>query len=151
MKEKMRAFAFFISVLVIINVTGCQRTYNYSFAQSIENVQKVEICEYDYYSHSTTLIAVLDTEDADSLLSEIDALTCKRHFGDHTSTYGEVVVYITYTDGTAEVIGLRNVAQVDKGGEWHIGIEYFDATQMCALIMKYVDEALLPDLSKYFD
>lgn len=133
MRARIPLFAFLIT-LVIISVTGCQRTYDYSFAQSIENVEKVEICEYDYYSHSTALIAVLDAEDADSLLSEIDAIECKRHFGDHTSTYGEVVVYITYADGTAEVIGLRNVAQVDKDGEWHIGVEYFDATKICALL-----------------
>ena len=61
------------------------------------------------------------------------------------------VVYITYTDGTGEVIGLRNVAQVDEDGQWHIGIEYFDAAEICALIMKYVDVNSLPDLSKYFD
>lgn len=151
MTVRTRLFALLMTLLVINSVTGCQRTYDYSFAQSIENIEKVEICEYDYYSHSTTLIAVLDTEDAESLLSEIDALACKRHFGDHTSTYGEVVVYITYTDGTGEVIGLRNVAQVDEDGQWHIGIEYFDAAEICALIMKYVDVNSLPDLSKYFD
>lgn len=150
--KKMIALLLLITSVLML-ATGCNRTYDYSFAQSLDNVEKVEIraYEYDPYDDKTTPIVTLDEEDGKALLNEVDAMKCKRHFGDHTSTYGEIVVYITYKDQTAEVIGLRNVAQVDKDEEWHIGIEYFDAAQLCTLIMKYVDEDLLPDLSKYFD
>ena len=150
--KKMIALLLLITSVLML-ATGCNRTYDYSFAQSLDNVEKVEIRAYedDPYDDKTTPIVTLDEEDGKALLNEVDAMKCKRHFGDHTSTYGEIVVYITYKDQTAEVIGLRNVAQVDKDEEWHIGIEYFDAAQLCTLIMKYVDEDLLPDLSKYFD
>ena len=57
MTVRTRLFALLMTLLVINSVTGCQRTYDYSFAQSRENIEKVEIGEYDYYSHSTTLIA----------------------------------------------------------------------------------------------
>ena len=156
--KKMIALLLLITS-IMLSMSGCfveqflNRTFEYSFAQNLDNVEKVEIraYEYDPYDAQTTPIVTLDEEDGKALLMEIDAMKCKRHFGDHTSTYGEIVVYITYKDQTAEVIGLRNVAQVDKDGEWRIGIEYFDAAQLCTLIMKYVDADLLPDLSKYFD
>jgi hypothetical protein len=150
--KKMIALLLLITSVLMLTA-GCNRTYDYSFAQNLDNVEKVEIraYEYDPYDDKTTPIVTLGEEDGKALLMEIDAMECMRHFGDHTSTYGEIVVYITYKDQTAEVIGLRNVAQVDKDEEWHIGIEYFDAAQLCTLIMKYVDEDLLPDLSKYFD
>ena len=153
MKCKKMIVLLLLITSVLMLATGCNRTYDYSFAQNLDNVEKVEIRAYEYDPHDdqTTPIVTLDEEDGKALLMEIDAMKCKRHFGDHTSTYGEIVVYITYKDQTAEVIGLRNVAQVDKDEEWHIGIEYFDAAQLCTLIMKYVDEDLLPDLSKYFD
>ena len=156
--KKMIALLLLITS-IMLSMSGCfveqflNRTFEYSFTQNLDNVEKVEIraYEYDPYDAQTTPIVTLDEEDGKALLMEIDAMKCKRHFGDHTSTYGEIVVYITYKDQTAEVIGLRNVAQVDKDGEWWIGIEYFDAAQLCTLIMKYVDADLLPDLSKYFD
>ena len=156
--KKMIALLLLITSVLML-ATGCvveqflNRTFDFSFAQSLDSVEKVEIraYEYDPYDDKTTPIVTLGEEDGKALLMEIDAMECKRHFGDHTSTYGEIVVYITYKDQTAEVIGLRNVAQVDKDEEWHIGIEYFDAAQLCTLIMKYVDGDLLPDLSKYFD
>ena len=150
--KKMIALLLLITSVLMLTA-GCNRTYDYSFAQNLDNVEKVEIRAYEYDPHDdqTTPIVTLDEEDGKALLMEIDAMECKRHFGDHTHDFGEIVIYITYKDQTAEVIGLWNVAQVDKEGEWWLGVEYFDAAQLCTLIMKYVDEDLLPDLSKYFD
>ena len=156
--KKMIALLLLITSVLML-ATGCvveqflNRTFDYSFAQNLDNVEKVEIRAYEYDPHDdkTTPIVTLGEEDGKALLMEIDAMECKRHFGHHSHDFGEIVIYITYKDQTAEVIGLLNVAQVDKDEEWHIGIEYFDAAQLCTLIMKYVDEDLLPDLSKYFD
>ena len=156
--KKMIALLLLITSVLML-ATGCvveqflNRTFDYSFAQNLDNVEKVEIRAYEYDPHDdqTTPIVTLDEEDGKALLNEVDAMKCKRHFGDHTHDFGEIVIYITYKDQTAEVIGLWNVAQVDKDGEWWLGVEYFDAAQLCTLIMKYVDEDLLPDLSKYFD
>lgn len=135
--------------LVVTTASGCHRTYDYSFSQSVDHVKKVEICQYDFDTRTTTSLVHLDSNQACALLSDIETLECKKHFGDHTEDYGEVVIYITYFDGTAEVIGLWNVALVDKEGLWHIGIEYFDANELCSIILKYVDEDLLPNLSEY--
>lgn len=156
--KSIKPFILVVIIFVLLfSLSGCvverfiNRTFDYSFSQSLDNVKKVEICEYNHDSRSTTTIAVLDKADADEMLLEISAMKCKRHFGDHTTNYGKVVVYITYEDQTAEVIGLFNVADVDVNGKWHRDGSYFDCAQMCTLIMKYVDEDLLPDLSLYFE
>ena len=141
----------FLSLCLLVATTGCNRTYDYSFAQSLDKVEKVEIRTYDDATQSSMLVVTLNETDGKALLSEVNALKCKRYFGDCPRSYGEVIIYITYLDQTAEVIGIDNVAQVDKNGKWHIGIEHFDRQQLCTLILKYVDKDLLPDLSKYLD
>lgn len=144
-RKRICALCLMLSLLFV----GCNRTYDYSFMQSLDCVTKVEICSYDYSSNAITSLVVLDTSKAKALLAEIDLLECKKHFGDHTMDYGEVIIYISYSDDTAEVIGLWNVARVNKDGQWSIGSEYFDAGQMCSLILAYADKELLPDLSEY--
>lgn len=147
MRYRRSILVVLLILLLPIVITGCRQTYDYSFAQSIDHVEKVEICQYEYKTHTSTSLITLNNNQARALLTDIDALKCKKHFGDHTQDYGEVVIYITYTDGTAEVIGLWNVALVDEEGLWHIGIEYFDAKELYAIMVKYTDEDLLPDLS----
>ncbi len=127
-----------------------QRTYDYSFSQPLDQVIKVEILAYDDKTGTAPPLLVLNENQANALLTDIDALPCKRHFGDHTMDYGEAVVYITYANGEAEVIGLWNVATVDTSGEWSIGIEYFDRKELYPLLLQYVPE-LLPELQKYLE
>lgn len=154
MKCKKLLSALLMIVFVPLLTTGClsiyQRTYDYSFAQPLDQVEKVEICKYNYYTSTTTPLLVLDESQANALLTDIDALPCKKHFGDSPMDYGEAVVYITYSNGEAEVIGIWNVAKVDISGNWHIGVEYFDRKELCPLLLQYVPE-LLPELQKYLD
>ena len=95
--KKMIALLLLITSVLMLTA-GCNRTYDYSFAQNLDNVEKVEIraYEYDPYDGQTTPIVTLDEEDGKALLNEVDAMKCKRHFGDHTHDFGEIVIYITY-------------------------------------------------------
>ena len=85
-------------LLFVFFITGCNRTYEYSFSQNLDNVEKVEICAYDHETETVILITVLDEANSKSLLEDIGALKCKRHFGDCPVSYGEIIVYITYKD-----------------------------------------------------
>ena len=139
-------------LLIAVAFTGCNFIdYTYSLDQSMDNIQKVELCSYDYESNSTSLIIELDMETGKALLTEITALTCRKYFGDHTSDYGPVVLYITYTNGEAEVIGMCNSASVDLTGEWWISIYYFDDIQWCNTVLKYVDPEMVPQLVEYME
>ncbi len=150
MKCKKFLSALLLIVFVLLLMAGCQRTYDYSFSQPLDQVEKVEICAFDDRTKTATPLVILDESQANALLADIDALPCKRHFGDHTMDYGEAVVYITYANGEAEVIGIWHVAKVDASGEWNIGIEYFGGEELPALLLQYAPE-LLPDLQIYLE
>ncbi len=149
MKHK-KLLVLFLAVSLLLLAAGCQRTYDYSFSQPLDQVEKVEILAYDDKADVATPLVVLDENQANALLTDIDALLCKRHFGDSTMAYGEAVIYITYANGEAEVIGIYNVAKVDTSGEWCIGIEYFNKKELCTLLLQYVPE-LQPELQKYLE
>ena len=147
MKFRKLAILWLAILFILASTAGCEMAgSSYSFSQSIENVKKVEICSYDYAQKTVTPIKELTTEEAEGILEDIAALECYKHFGDSTRDYGEVVIYITYENDEAEVIGIWNVAQVDLEGEWHIGIEYFDRTAFCEMLGKYIDMDLLPEI-----
>ena len=146
----MKKHVILVVAILVFLFSGCTSRYPYSLAQDLDNIAQVEIREYDWETRTTTPLCVLNEETAVSLLTEICGLPCKKHFGDHTTDYGDVVVYISYLDGTAEVLGQCNVAQVNKEGVWSIGIKYFDRKEFYTVLMKYVDADILPDLSKYF-
>lgn len=154
MKCKKFLSALLMIVFVPLLTAGClsiyQRTYEYSFSQPLDQVEKVEILAYDDKADVATPLVVLDENQANSLLTDIDALLCKRHFGDSTMAYGEAVIYITYANGEAEVIGIYNVAKVDTIGNWHIGVEFFDRKEICTLLLQYAPE-LQPELQKYLE
>ena len=125
-------------LLLLVTLCGCRLIrYTYSFAQDFENVDSIQICKYSYDEKSVTPLKQLSKEEQKQIFSDISALPNYHHFGDHTEDYGNYVVFITYTDGTAEVIGESNVAIVTKSGEWRIGIDYFDFEEFQKMIAKY--------------
>lgn len=141
-----------LAVAMSILASGCNFVkYSYAYEQSLDNATKVEICRYDYDTKSTEVIDVLDLDVAFALLSDIASLDCYKPFGDHSRDYGEIVVYITYANGEAEVIGMVNSATVDLNGKWHIKAYYYDYAQWCAVIVKYIDPQLVPEIEPYLE
>lgn len=146
---KFLLVSLLILCLLLIVVRCCGQTHTYKFAQSLDAVERVEICRYDYEQKTVKSLKVLNQDEAISLLADVEALTCHKHFGDHTMDYGEIVVYITYTNSEAEVLGIWNTAQIDSDGNWHIGIEYFDDVSFAEMILKYIDAEFVPELNQY--
>lgn len=141
-----------LAAAMIVFISGCNFIkYSYTYEQSLDNATKVEICRYDYDTKSVKVIDELDLDVASALLSDIASLDCYRPFGDHARSYGEIVIYITYANGEAEVIGMVNSATVDLNGEWHMKAYYYDYAQWCAVIIKYVDRQLVPELEPYLE
>ena len=91
-----------------------------------------------------------DLEDAEELLQDISALPSHKHYGDFPmGSYGEIILYITYAGGEAEVVGMVNSASVRLDGVWWIKGYYFDSQQWCTVLTKYVDKELVPELEEY--
>ena len=146
--------ALWIVIAILVLQSGCLRIERrYIFAQSFGNVIKVEVCQYHYdpnpREQSVTPLAELDLNTAESMLNEFSATTCYRYFGDATQDYGEIVLYISYSNGEAEVLGRLNSARVDADGKWHIRGEYFDDEQWYGVLEKYIDSELMAEIEKY--
>ncbi len=141
-----------LAIIVVIATTGCSFIeYSYSYEQSLDNVAKVELCRYDYWTESIEIISVLDMDTAYALLSDIASLSCYKPFGDHSTYYGDIVLYISYTNGEAEVNGMGNSAAVDMDGRWIMKGYYFDEAQWCEAVMNHVDSKLVPELKRYLE
>lgn len=142
-------------LMALILLPGCQRkSYQYSFDQAFSNVVKVEAFRYHYATNpaddTLTLVTELDLEEAEELLKDISALPSHKHYGDFPmGSYGEIIIYITYANDEAEVIGTVNCASVYLDGEWWIKGYYFDSQQWSTVLTKYVDIELVPELEKY--
>ena len=128
------------SLICACMLCGCQRkAYTYAFNQDIASIRKVEICTYNYKTEEHSAVKELNEEEIESLCADIQDLKCYKIFGDHPTGFGSVIVYITYSDGQAEVIGPSNTARVDATGKWHLDVYYFDEEPFLAMIAKYTD------------
>lgn len=152
MRIMRRILNCLLAMVVLISVAGCSFIeYSYPYAQDLDKVEKVELCRYDYSTKSIEVILKLDADTTSSLLTELSSLSCYRPFGDHSTYYGAIVLYISYTNGEAEVLGMRNSADVDLDGRWMMKGYYFDYAQWCEVVMRYVDPELVPELHRYLE
>lgn len=134
-------------LLIAVAFAGCNFIdYTYSLDQSMDNIEKVEICLYDYESDSTSFAVELEQEAASALLDDIMSLSCRVPFGDTGDDYGPVVLYITYINGEAEVLGRLKSASVDLTGTWQMKSYTFNGVEWCSTVLKYVDSELVPEL-----
>lgn len=156
MRKKFKTWTVLCVIGAFALFTGCSLVkYQYSFDQPYSNVIKMEVCQYHYATKREdtyiTPVAELDLEKAEELLRDISELACYKHFGDSSMNYGDIVLYITYSNGEAEVLGMVNSASVDTNGKWWMKVYYFDSTQWCAVLTKYVDPELVPELGRYLE
>ena len=56
-------------------------------------------------------------------------------------------MYINYKNGEAEIIGTALSSKVDVEGNLHVKIRCFSRSDFCNIVLKYVDEDLVPELS----
>lgn len=126
------------SLICACMLCGCQRkAYTYAFNQDIASIRKVEICTYNYKTEEHSAVKELNEEEIESLCADIQDLKCYKWFGDHATGFGAVIVYITYADGGAEIVGPVNTAWVDASGNWDLTAYYFDNEPFYEMISKY--------------
>ena len=141
-----------LMLAIALCLMGCRIPgEEYTFTQSLDQIVSVSICRYDYTRKSIVPIKSLSEDDWQLLAEDISSLGVRRHFGDHKSDYGEVVVYISYKNSEAEVIGIWNVATVDSQGRWYIGYHYFESETFTKMLLKYIDIELVPELNQYLE
>ena len=151
----MRINKIFLMILVIVMIVssvGCSETiwtkeYEYDFLQNSENISSVKIMRYDDKTNSIVeVIKTLDEDSGRALYEDFSATSCRKHFGDHPTGYGEVIIYIEYENGEADIIGFVNSGTVDKSGEWWVNLKHFSPDDFAMIVIKYVDRELVPEL-----
>ena len=106
-----------------------------------------------YDDKTNSIVEVIKTLDEDSgraLYEDFSATSCRKHFGDHPTGYGQVIIYIEYENGEADIIGFVNSGTVDKSGEWWVNVKYFYPEDFAMIVIKYVDRELVPELEACF-
>lgn len=144
--KQMKTLCALLAVLVfLVTLSACgSNITTYPFLQEQENVKKVEVCTFDEKTKARTPFWELSSEDAHSLVSELASMECHGYLPlDPILEYGDIVICITYTDGTGEMIGLLNTARIKADGGISRNIYWFDDRLMRGLILKYVDRGLL--------
>lgn len=157
MCKKNKVWLVLCVLIALALLPGCKRKiYQYPFDQGFSNVVKVEVFRYHYATNSeednVTLVTELDLEEAEGLLQDISLLPSYKHFGDFPmGSYGEIILYVTYANEEAEVIGMVNSASVHLDGEWWVKGYYFDSKQWSTILTEYVDIGLVPELDRYLE
>ena len=151
MKVGKRILCICFCMILLFAVEGCSYEGPYPFRQDADKIEKVEICEYDYTTGTRTLIMQLSEDKAQEMIKELATMKCEKYGpGDHPRNYGLLMICITYTDTEIEMIGLSNIGFVDTKGREGLTNYFFDDKSLYDLIVKYVDPALLPDVSKEY-
>ena len=151
MKEAKQSLCIILCMILLFVVEGCAYEGRYPFRQNADKIEKVEICQYDSRTQTPTPIVLLSENEGQKLVAELAIMKCKMASpGDRSRYYGLLLICITYSNTEIEMIGLESIGFVDADGKKGLTNYFFDARNLYDLIVKYVDPALLPDVSKEY-
>lgn len=157
MRNRIKLCLLLCIVGMLIMCAGCSafREYRHEFDQPFDNVVKVEIMRYhDAIKEEDTYITPIteiDLETAKEMLAEIGELPSYKSLGDPSKSYGSIIIYITYANGEAEVIGHTSAASITVDGEWWPEVQYFKYVHWYTMLLKYVDPELIPEAEEYLE
>ena len=134
--------------------SGCiVQTRYFELSDEIENISMVEIHRNNGDEHATIPIITLELDEGKALVSELVALPLPSHLvsGDPIDGLGYIVVYVTYQNGEADLISYLGSAKVDLDGNWKPIRDGFDLAEWSAVVIKYVDLELVPELAQFLE
>lgn len=146
--------AVFLTLVVLVSMMGCVSSdpFQYQFRQDRDQIEKVEICAFDYYQTKTvTPLKSLTGDDIDAILSDLSSLECWKLSGlDSPRSYGDILICIHYLDGEIEIIGTVNIGWIASNGDWHITLNFFRYDELREILIKYVDAETLAAIDPDF-
>ncbi len=122
--------------------------YPYTLWHTTDQIKEIEICEYNYEDDTFSLLKSLTPTEEESIVSDLEELTHQKVFGSRPY-YGEIVICITYKDASKECIGIWGVGRTEPDGSWSTYTDSFEEAEFSKMLLKYVDEDLLP--KKYLE
>ncbi len=136
-------------LLYFVVILFVQRPQTYTISQPTEQIEKIEICEYNHETETFSPLKELNEEEQENILHDIPTLISRKQFGGKIINAGKIVVCISYKDGSIEVLGTEGSIKIDSIGKWHLSAVYFEDDGFAKMLLKYVDEDLLP--KKYLE
>ena len=120
----MRKLAVLFAVFILW-LSGCGIRKEYSTAQEISNVERIEIINvkkwYEYNpgdDYEFDLVCEISKENHSAFLKELHKLPCSSYYGSPYDGIMENTIRITYIDGSFELVGERAVYYETVTGEW---------------------------------
>lgn len=131
----MRTKSILLIIIIILSLlsTGCQTNDKYEFAQTMDNMKKVEIINVE--NGEEKVLIELDSFD---IISDIQELSFKKYWNDPCQVINGLAVKIYYDDSSYEIITWEcNVFCKDEICDY--GWEYFDMDAYTETIEAYLD------------
>ena len=126
---------------IVLAVFSCgDREYVHEFRQPSENIEKVEICTFDYFDYeSRQILKVLTEDETETILAEISSLVGKNISLPPPDSFGKYVIAITYLNGEMELIGGYYVGYVTLKGKLRTETYTLGYKNITNIISKYYD------------
>lgn len=150
---KCRKLLYMIALLLVLMLFSSCKKYEgpyIFFRQEHENIDRIEICSYNWKTDTKTVVATLTEAEANHMALDLAALNCKQYYpGDHSRTYGSFIVCIIYSDCEQEWIGPYNIGFVTSDGVKGL-TNYYPASEaeLWNLVVKHTDENALTQLKR---
>jgi len=152
--KKSKLILCLLVCIVLISAVGCKQ-YKGPYTlwrQDKSNIEKVEICSYDWKTKTRTSLAELSDTEAEEIMSELSEMEFFKWFAPPPSDFGEHIICITYSDGEIDVIGSVCTGYINRDGTeklTYYGISSEEPISFYDLIEKYVDPSLIDTNSEY--
>ena len=142
----MKKFLALYLLLLLLLLSSCKSQEEYTFAQSFENIESIDIIYVSPYSSPPRKgflefepVATIENEQWDEFFESFCNMPCNAYFLDPHQDLSGNVIRIIYLDGMHEVISAHTGVQIDTNNRWWYPPYFFDIDAFDSLIDTYMN------------
>ena len=139
---------FFLLVLTVFSASCNGEIKHWVFKYSVEEIESIEIIEFDMMSDGYTVLSELDKEFFDDVVADVSAIEFK-HYGTNLASHTGRGIKITFVSGEYDIITQKEPKHYKRcENEEHPAHEFdafnswleCDRAELYALIEKYLPD-----------
>ena len=124
-------------------MTACSDVYYWEVAQSVDNISKIEIVEFED-GVIPSVICEIAPENYDELINDVQTMPARKYIGSLASI-SRRIIKISFLDETYDIISLyepRHITEPDYGISYSkITWLYFNSKDFEQLINKWIEKS----------